>query len=150
MYSNSCLDALERAAELDKQYGAAPDLQAMPMYCIPFSFKDPFDTMDMRSTSAADAHYDIDFPARDHTLVAQLRQKGAIIYAKAVNTEYNGIPADPGGRHEPEKVLASDLGYQRSSWSGNPHATSSPRFRARALGADRLRPQPPRPAPLAR
>ena len=42
------------------------------------------------------------FPARDHTLVAQLRQKGAIIYAKAVNTEYNGIPGDPGGRHEPD------------------------------------------------
>ena len=81
-------DALERADELDKQYGIAPDLAAMPMYCIPFSFKDPFDTMDMRSTSAADAAYDIDFPARDHTLVAQLRQKGAIIYAKAVNTEY--------------------------------------------------------------
>ena len=48
-------DALERADELDKQYGTTPDLAAMPMYCVPFSFKDPFDTMDMRSTSAADA-----------------------------------------------------------------------------------------------
>ncbi len=103
-------DALERAAELDAQYGRAPDLAALPMYCIPFSFKDPFDTMDMRTTAAADARYDMDFPARDHTLVAQLRQKGAIVYAKAVNTEYNGIPADPGGRHEPEKILVSDLG----------------------------------------
>jgi len=127
-------DALERADELDKQYGTAPDLAAMPMYCIPFSFKDPFDTMDMRSTSAADAAYDIDFPARDHTLVAQLRQKGAIIYAKAVNTEYNGIPGDPGGRHEPAKVLASDLGYQRSSWSGNPHSAYDS-TRAASLGS---------------
>ena len=32
-------DALERADELDKQYGTAPDLAAMPMYCIPFSFR---------------------------------------------------------------------------------------------------------------
>jgi amidase len=48
-------DALERAAELDTQYGSNPDLAAMPMYCIPFSFKDPFDTKDMRSTGAADA-----------------------------------------------------------------------------------------------
>ncbi|NOT25921.1 MAG: amidase [Acidobacteria bacterium] len=127
-------DALERADELDTQFGVAPDLAAMPMYCIPFSFKDPFDTMDMRSTSAADARYDIDFPARDHTLVAQLRQKGAIIYAKAVNTEYNGIPADPGGRNEPEKVLASDLGYQRSSWSGNPHSAYDS-TRAASLGS---------------
>ena len=28
-------DALERAAELDAQYGGNPDLAAMPMYCIP-------------------------------------------------------------------------------------------------------------------
>ena len=114
-------DALERAAQLDGQYGRAPDLQRLPMYCIPFSFKDPFDTSDMRTTAGADARYDIDFPARDHTLVAQLRQKGAIIYAKAVNTEYNGRAGDPGGRHHPTKRLVSTLGYQRSSWSGNPN-----------------------------
>ena len=114
--------------------GNNPDLTAMPMYCIPFSFKDPFDTKDMRSTAAADARYDIDFPARDHTLVAQLRRTGAIIYAKAVNTEYNGIPADPGGRHEPEKIIVSDLGYQRSSWSGNPHSAYDS-TRAASLGS---------------
>src|SRR4029077_1625781 len=102
-------DALERAAELDAQFGTSPDLAAMPMYCIPFSFKDPYDTKDMRSTGGADARYDIDFPARDHTLVEQLRRKGAIIYAKAVNTEYNGIPAARVGRHEPEKILVADL-----------------------------------------
>jgi amidase len=83
-------DALERAAELDAQYGRTPDLAALPMYCIPFSFKDPYDTKDMRSTGGGDAHYDMDFPARDHTLVAQLRAKGAIIYAKANTTEYTG------------------------------------------------------------
>src|ERR1700704_5103063 len=113
-------DALERAAELDAQYGRNPDLAALPMYCIPFSFKDPFDTKDMRSTGGADARYDIDFPARDHVLVGELRTKGAIIYAKAVNTEYNGRAGDPGGRDGPEKVLPSTLGYQRSSWGGNP------------------------------
>ncbi|HET6337471.1 MAG TPA: amidase family protein [Polyangiales bacterium] len=113
-------DALERAAELDAQYGSAPDLDAMPMYCIPFSFKDPYDTKDMRSTAGADAAYDIDFPARDHTLVAQLREKGAIIYAKAVLTEYNGRAGDPGGKNEPNEVLLSTLGYQRSTWGGNP------------------------------
>ena len=35
-------------------------------------------------------------------------------------TEYNGRAGNPGGRHEPEKVLPSVLGYQRSSWGGNP------------------------------
>jgi amidase len=113
-------DALERAAELDASYGRAPNLAAMPMYGVVFSFKDPFDTKDMRSTGGGDARYDIDFPARDHLLVEQLRNKGAIIYAKAVNTEYNGRAGDPGGRHKPDKVLASTLGYQRSTWGGNP------------------------------
>ena len=113
-------DALERAAELDAEYGANPDLEKLPMYGVAFSFKDPFDTKDMRSTGGGDASYDIDFPARDHILVEQLRNKGAIIFAKAVSTEYNGRAGDPGGRHEPEKVLPSVLGYQRSTWGGNP------------------------------
>src|SRR5262245_43674669 len=113
-------DALERAAELDATYGRHPDLEKMPMYGVVFSFKDPFDTQDMRSTGGGDARYDIDFPARDHVLVAQLRNKGAIIFAKAVSTEYNGRAGDPGGRHTPDKVLPSTLGYQRSTWGGNP------------------------------
>lgn len=113
-------DALERAAELDAQYGRNPDLEKMPMYGVVFSFKDPFDTKDMRSTGGGDAAYDFDFPARDHKLVEQLRNKGAIIFAKAINTEYNGRAGDPGGRHKPDKVLPSTLGYQRATWGGNP------------------------------
>src|SRR5215510_4653656 len=113
-------DALERAAELDAAYGRDPDLETMPMYGVVFSFKDSFDTKDMRSTGGGDAAYDIDFPARDHVLVEQLRRKGAIIFAKAVCTEYNGRAGDPGGRHKPAKVLPSTLGHQRSTWGGNP------------------------------
>ncbi len=136
-------DALERAAELDAQYGRNPDLRAMPMYCIPFSFKDPYDTKDMRSTGGADANYDIDFPARDHTLVAELRQKGAIIYAKAANTEYNGrpVPAIRGGFGEnsrganrPTKIFVSTEGYQRSTWAGNP-SDAYDTTRAASLGS---------------
>ncbi|WP_460448072.1 amidase family protein [Alsobacter sp. SYSU BS001988] len=113
-------DALEQAAALDAAHGTEPDLEAMPMYGVVFSFKDAFDAKDMRSTGGADARYDIDVPARDHVLVDQLRRKGAIIFAKAVMTEYNGRSGDPGGRHAPDKVLPSVLGYQRSSWGGNP------------------------------
>ena len=113
-------DALEQAAELDAKYGRNPDLEKMPMYGVVFSFKDAFDTRDMRSTGGGDAAYDIDFPARDHVLVDQLRKKGAIIFAKAVMTEYNGRAGDPGGRNYPAKVLPSVLGYQRSTWAGNP------------------------------
>ena len=113
-------DALETAAELDATYGRNPDLEKMPMYGVVFSFKDPFDTKDMRSTGGGDAAYDIDFPARDHTLVEQLRNKGAIIFAKALCTEYNGRAGDPGGEHKPDKILPSTLGFQRSTWGGNP------------------------------
>jgi amidase len=127
-------DALERAAELDRTYGPNAPLDAMPMYGVVFSFKDPFDTKDMRTTAGGDAAYDIDFPARDHVLVEQLRNKGAIIFAKAVNTEYNGRAGDPGGRHKPEKVLPSTLGYQRSSWAGNP-ANPYDTTRAASLGS---------------
>ena len=129
-------DALEQALGLDERYGTEPDLENLPMYCIPFSFKDPFDTKDMRTTAAADARYDIDFPARDHLLVEQLREKGAIIYAKAVNTEYNGRAraASVGGRNASPMVLPSTLGYQRSSWSGNP-SNAYDTTRAASLGS---------------
>ena len=132
-------DALEVALQLDETYGTEPDLEELPMYCVPFSLKDPFDTKDMRTTAAADARYDIDFAPADHTLVAELREKGAIIYAKAVNTEYNGrgcggSGCDPGGRHEPTMVLPSSLGYQRSSWAGNPSSVYDT-TRAASLGS---------------
>ena len=127
-------DARERAAELDARYSANPPLGEMPMYGVVFSFKDPFDTKDMRTTAGGDAAYDIDFPARDHILVEQLRRKGAIIFAKAVCTEYNGRAGNPGGRHHPEAVLPSTLGYQRSSWAGNP-ANPYDTTRAASLGS---------------
>jgi amidase len=46
-------DALERAVELDAIYGRNPDLEQMPMYGVVFSFKDPFDTKDMRTIVCA-------------------------------------------------------------------------------------------------
>lgn len=113
-------DALEQAAELDAQYGNQPPLNELPLYGVVFSFKDAFDTKDMRSTGGADAAYDIDFPAKDHLLIDQLRKKGAIIFAKAIMTEYNGRAGDPGGKNFPDKVLPSVLGNQRSTWGGNP------------------------------
>jgi amidase len=112
-------DALEQAAIYDKEFGTNPDLAKMPMYCVPMSFKDSFDTMDMHSDAGADARYDIDVPARDHTLVAELRKKGAIIYAKSVTSEYNGLGGDPGGRNFETKHLDLEM-YSRSTWAGNP------------------------------
>ncbi len=133
-------DALERAAELDAQYGRTPNLAEMPMYCIPFSFKDPFDTKDMRTTAGADARYDIDVPARDHTLVDQLRRKGAVIYAKSVLTEYNGRAGDPAGGTIPTRfwyrrwAISAAAGPETRPPSTTRHA---PRRWARAQGRAR-------------
>lgn len=127
-------DALEQAAALDAKYGRNPDLEKLPLYGVVFSFKDPFDTKDMHTTGGADARYDIDFPARDHILVDQLRKKGAIIFAKAVCTEYNGRPGNYAAGHQPDKVLPSVIGYQRSTWGGNP-ANVYDTTRAASLGS---------------
>ena len=122
-------DAVERAVELDAQYGVDPDLDGLPMYCIPLAFKDVYDTRDMRTTTAADIDFAMDAPPADATIVERLREKGAIIYAKANATEFNGGIGNPGG---PAASTARYLGYsERSTWGGqacNPYDTErSPR-----------------------
>ena len=117
-------DALERAAELDAQYGSNPPLDELPMYCIPFAIKDPWDTKDMRSTANADANYAMDAAPEDSTIVAQLRGKGAIIYAKAGAAEYHAGSGDPGGPATPP--APGFFGGSHSTWSGttcNPYDT---------------------------
>ena len=122
-------DAVERAVELDARYGIDPDLAELPMYCIPLAFKDVYDTRDMRTTTAADIDFAMDVPPADATIVERLREKGAIIYAKANATEFNGGIGNPGG---PASATARYLGYsERSTWGGqacNPYDTErSPR-----------------------
>src|SRR5688500_1832713 len=112
-------DGLERARELDRQFGANPNLSTMPLYCTPFSIKDIFDTKDMRSTGGADVAYALDAAPADSTIVAQLRAKGAIILGKANLSEYNGASGDPGGSAKAEAVVLG-AGNSRSTWAGNP------------------------------
>ncbi|WP_428384753.1 amidase family protein [Nevskia ramosa] len=118
-------DAIERAAELDKQYGKNPDLAAMPMYCVPMSFKAIYDAKDMRSTGGADAKYAMDAAPKDSTLIARMRSAGAIIFAHALNAEYNGGSGDPGGANKVKKPSIG-TGGARETWGGttcNPYDT---------------------------
>ena len=110
-------DALERAIELDRLYGRNPDLAAMPLYCVAMSFKAVYDTADMRSTGGGDVNYATDFAPRDSTLVARLREAGAIIYAKAHNAEYNGGSGNPGGDAKVEHPMLGATGA-RETWGG--------------------------------
>jgi Asp-tRNA(Asn)/Glu-tRNA(Gln) amidotransferase A subunit family amidase len=120
-------DALERASELDAQYGRNADLAAMPMYCITVAFKDPYDTKDMRSTSGNDVAFGMDAPPFDSTIAGRLREKGAIIYAKTTSHEFNAGPNDPGtGRPAKARTNYVNGGQAVSSWSGqacNPYDT---------------------------
>jgi Asp-tRNA(Asn)/Glu-tRNA(Gln) amidotransferase A subunit family amidase len=115
-------DALERAAELDKQYGTKPDLTAMPMYCIPFSLKNWYDAKDMRSTGGNDVNYAMDVPKKDSPDIADLRDKGAIIYGIATAAS-TGLSAD--GPAEP-KSWKPEGNYAYAVWGGqacNPYDT---------------------------
>jgi amidase len=118
-------DAIERAAQLDAEYGKTPDTKAMPLYCVPMSFKAVYDAKDMRSTGGGDVHYATDFAPKDSTLTGRLRASGAIIYAQAHNSEYNGGSSDPGGDAKVERPSIG-TGGARESWGGttcNPYDT---------------------------
>lgn len=118
-------DALDRAAELDAQFGGKPDLAALPMYCITVAVKDVYDTRDMRTTANNDVRFAMDVPPADSTIVARLRARGAIIYAKSVAHEFNGGPGDPGGPNQATKNLVAG-GQTMGSWGGqscNPYDT---------------------------
>ena len=63
------------------------------MYCIVTAVKDPYDTKDMRTTANNDVNFAMDAPPFDATVVARLRAKGAIIYAKSIAHELTAAPA---------------------------------------------------------
>jgi len=85
-------DALETAAQLDAYFAKTGKLMG-PLHGIVFALKDQYCTIDMRSTSGADAFYANDRPPFDSTFVKRLRDAGAIILAKANLAEYaDGVP----------------------------------------------------------
>ena len=117
-------DALERAAELDKQYGRNPDLAKLPMYCGVFSLKDWYDAKDMRGTGGNDVNFAMDVPKVDSPDIAVLRSKGAIIFAVSAASNVTGA-----GGNGPNRAQAAfpETDLQYAPWSGqtcNPYDTT--------------------------
>jgi amidase len=115
-------DALERAAELDKQYGNKPDLKQMPMYCVAFSWKNWYDATDMRATGGNDVNFAMDAPKYDSPDVANLRKKGAISFAVATASS-TGLNA-PGPAKA--QLIIPGNNFQDAAWGGqacNPYDT---------------------------
>ena len=118
-------DALERARELDQQYGRNPDLNAMPLYCSVFSLKDWYDAKDMRSTGGNDVNFAMDAPPKDSPDIAALRSKGAIIYAVSTASNVTMAQSATGPNHPAAYTPETDLQY--GPWGGqacNPYDTS--------------------------
>ncbi len=117
-------DALERAAELDKQYGTNPDLAKLPMYCVVMSLKNWYDAKDMRATGGNDINYAMDVPKADSPDIADLREKGAIIYAVAT-AKATGVGGGNGRADSAASILPDgNMGY--GIWGGqtcNPYDT---------------------------
>jgi Asp-tRNA(Asn)/Glu-tRNA(Gln) amidotransferase A subunit family amidase len=117
-------DALERADELDKQYGRNPDLAALPMYCAVFSLKDWYDAKDMRGTGGNDVNFAMDVPKADSPDIAALRSKGAIIFAVASASNVTGASANGSAK---ATMYTPDTNLQYAPWSGqacNPYDTA--------------------------
>jgi amidase len=80
-------DALEIAAAQDAELARTGRLVG-PLHGVVMAIKDQYDTVDMRTTSGADALYANDRPPDDATFVKRLREAGAIMLAKANMGEY--------------------------------------------------------------
>ena len=116
-------DALEQAEALDKQYGTKPDLAKLPMYCVVMSLKNWYDAKDMRGTGGNDVDFAMDVPKDDSPDVANLREKGAIIYAVATSRA-TGLSADG---PEKEKSYLPSGNFADAAWTGqvcNPFDTT--------------------------
>jgi amidase len=117
-------DALEVADALDKQYGTKPDLAKLPMYCVVTSIKNWYDAKDMRSTGGNDVNFAMDAGHADSADVADLRSKGAIIYAISTASS-TGLSANRGPAKAKTYIPAGN--FQDAAWAGqacNPYDTS--------------------------
>jgi amidase len=129
-------DALETAAALDKQYGSKPDLAKLPMYCVVMSVKNWYDAKDMRSTGGNDVNFALDAGHADSPDVADLRAKGAVIYAISTASS-TGLSANRGPAKARTYIPAGN--FQDAAWAGqacNPYDTSRvPRGTSNGSGA---------------
>jgi Asp-tRNA(Asn)/Glu-tRNA(Gln) amidotransferase A subunit family amidase len=117
-------DALESAAELDRQYGTKPDLDKYPMYCVVMSLKNWYDAKDMRSTGGNDVNFALDASNADSPDIADLRTKGAIIYA-VTTAASTGLASNRGPSKA--RTYVPNGNFQDSAWGGqacNPYDTS--------------------------
>ncbi len=101
----TCLDedyALGQAVEADRRREAG--LALGPLHGLPVGIKDIFDTRDMPTENGTQLHAGRR-PERDATVVALLREAGAVIMGKTVTTELAYFsPGKTRNPHDPERT----------------------------------------------
>ena len=109
-------DALESAAQLDKQYGTKPDLVKYPLYCVAFVWKNWYDATDMRGTGGNDVNFAMDAPKFDSPDVARARAAGAI--SLAMTNAARAGSGDDGPEKPKGYFVGNNLAY--AAWGGQP------------------------------
>jgi Asp-tRNA(Asn)/Glu-tRNA(Gln) amidotransferase A subunit family amidase len=109
-------DALERAAQLDAQYGTKPDLAKYPLYCVAFVWKNWYDATDMRGTGGNDVRFAMDAPKYDSPDVARARAAGAI--SLAMTNAARAGSGDSGPEKARGYFVGNNLAY--AAWGGQP------------------------------
>jgi amidase len=109
-------DALERASQLDKQYGTKPDLVKYPLYCASFVWKNWYDATDMRGTGGNDVNFAMDAPKYDSPDVARARAAGAI--SLAMTNAARAGSSDDGPEKAKGYFVGNNLAY--AAWGGQP------------------------------
>jgi amidase len=109
-------DALERAEQLDRQYGTKPDLKKYPLYCTAFVWKNWYDAVDMRGTGGNDVNFALDAPKVDSPDVRKAREAGAISLAMTNAARATG--GDDGPEQPKGYWVGNNLAY--AGWGGQP------------------------------
>jgi Asp-tRNA(Asn)/Glu-tRNA(Gln) amidotransferase A subunit family amidase len=109
-------DALERAEQLDRQYGTRPDLAKYPLYCTAFVWKNWYDAVDMRGTGGNDVNFALDAPKYDSPDVRKAREAGAI--SLAMTNAARALGGDDGPEQPKAYWVGNNLAF--AGWGGQP------------------------------
>ena len=95
-----------------------PDLEALPMYCVTFAWKNWYDAKDMRATGGNDVNFAMDVPEDGFAGRRELRAKGAISLRASRRAAKAAAGADGAATSRNRVMPHGNLAY--GAWGGQP------------------------------
>ncbi|MFK7864792.1 MAG: amidase [Pseudohongiellaceae bacterium] len=124
---------MQRAEQLDE---LLRDSNTQPqLFCVPLLIKDNFDTFDMPTTGGSIALRD-SFPSDDATVIARLRQEGAIVLAKTNMAEWAFSPRQTVSSTHGRTANAYDVNFVPAGSSGGTASGVAANFGLAGMGSD--------------